>query len=141
MAKVFLSHAHVDKPAVRRIVDALREAGHEPWIDEQEILVGESIPGAIERGLETTDFVLVCLSRAAIASGWVRSELDGSVMKPFRSKMTRVLPIRLEDVAPPTIIAHAKYVDLFPDDDAFQRGMEALLRSIEGYTARAPAPP
>ncbi|WP_437998575.1 toll/interleukin-1 receptor domain-containing protein [Sorangium sp. So ce185] len=137
MARIFLSHASPDKPTVRRIAEALRVAGHEPWLDEQEILVGDSIPGAIERGLQSTDYVIVCLSRAALASGWVNSELHGSVMKQFSSKMTRVLPVRLEEVTPPSIIAHVLYVDLYPDEETFRRGIDRLMRSIDGHAARA----
>ena len=126
---------------MRRIAEALRSAGHEPWLDENEILVGDSIPAAIERGLESTDFVIVFISGAALVSGWVQNELHGSVMKQFSSKMARVLPVRLEPVTPPPIIGHILYVDLFPDDQAFRSGVDRILRSISGHTARAVSPP
>lgn len=141
MARIFLSHSTVDKPIVRRIAEALRSGGHDPWLDENEILVGDSIPAAVERGLESTDYVIVCISAAALSSGWVQNELHGSVMKQFSSRMARVLPVRLEPVTPPSIIGHILYVDLFPDDEAFRRGIDRLLRSISGHAARAKFPP
>jgi hypothetical protein len=80
---------------VRRIAGALREAGHDPWLDEEAILVGESIPSAVERGLHDTDFVLLCLSNAAAERGWVETELNATLMQQFRERRERVLPVRV----------------------------------------------
>jgi formylglycine-generating enzyme required for sulfatase activity/nucleoside phosphorylase len=136
VARVFLSHASPDKPTVRRIAAALRAAGHEPWLDEDDILVGESIPAAVERGLRDADFVVLCLSKAAAARGWVEAERDATLMQQFSERKERVLPARLEDVAPPYLIAQLAYVDLFPDEQAFERGVARLTRSIEAHQAR-----
>jgi hypothetical protein len=136
MARVFLSHASPDKPSVRRIAEALRAAGHEPWVDEDEILVGESIPTAVERGLRDADFVVICLSITAAARGWVETERDATLMQQFRERKERLLPVRLEDVAPPHLLTPFASVDLFPDDEAFHRGIARVVRSIATYEAR-----
>ena len=136
MARVFLSHASVDKPTVRRIAEALRAAGHEPWMDEDEILVGDSIPASVERGLRSADFVVLCLSKAAAERGWVEAERDATLMQQLRERKARILPVRLEDVAAPYLIAQLAYVDVFPDEATFQRGMSRLARSIDAHAAR-----
>jgi len=136
MARVFLSHASPDKPVVRRIADALRAAGHEPWLDEEEILVGQSIPAAVERGLRGADFVVVCLSKAAAERGWVEAERDATLMQQLRERKERLLPVRLEEVAPPHLLAPLAYVDLFPDSQSFERGIAQLTRSIAAYETR-----
>jgi hypothetical protein len=136
MARVFLSHATVDKPAARRIADALRAAGHQPWLDEDEILVGESIPAAVEQGLRGADFVVICLSKVAAARGWIEAETDATLMQQLHERKERILPIRLEDVAPPYLIARLAYVDLFPGEQMFERGIARLIRSIEQHGAR-----
>lgn len=136
MARVFLSHATPDKPTVRKIAAALRAAGHEPWVDEDQILIGESIPSAVERGLRSAEFVVVCISRAAAARGWVEAERDATIMQQFHERKERILPVRLEDVAPPYLIASLAYVDVFPDDNAFREGFSRLLRSIESHEVR-----
>jgi hypothetical protein len=105
VARVFLSHASDDKPVVRRIATALRTAGHDPWLDEEAILVGESIPEAIERALQDSDFVVVCLSKAAAKRGWNEAERNASLMQQFGERNERVLPVRLEEVAPSHLIA------------------------------------
>lgn len=136
MARVFVSHTAADKPFARRIAVALRAAGHEPWIDEDEILVGESIPAAVQRGLQGADFTVICLSKVAAARGWTEAERDAVLMQQFHDRKERILPVRLEDVAPPYLIAHLAHVDVFPDDHAFERGIARLARSVEQHTAR-----
>jgi hypothetical protein len=136
MARIFLSHASMDKPAVRRIAEALRAAGHQPWLDEEEILVGQSIPAAVESGLRKADFVVICLSRAAAERGWIEAERDAAVMQQFRERKERILPARLEDVPPPYLIASLAYVDLFPDGHAFTRGVARLIHAIAEYEVR-----
>jgi serine/threonine-protein kinase len=136
VARVFLSHAGPDKPAVRRIATALRAAGHDTWLDEEDILVGESIPAAVERGLRDADFVVLCLSRAAAERGWVEAERDATLMQQFRERKERILPVRLEEVTPPGLVRPLAHVDLFPDEQAFNRGIARLTRSIAAYTAR-----
>lgn len=136
MARIFLSHTTTDKAAVRRIAEALRGAGHQPWLDEDEILVGQSIPTAVESGLRKADFVVICLSRAAAQRGWIEAERDATLMQQFRERKERILPARLEDVAPPYLIASLAYIDLFPDDLAFRRGVARLIHTIGEYEVR-----
>jgi hypothetical protein len=136
MARVFLSHASADKPAVRRVAEALRVAGHQPWLDDEELLVGESIPGAIASGLRKADFVVVCVSSAAAARGWVDIERDTALMQQLRERRERILPVRLEDVVPPYLLASLVQVDLFPDAAAFERGIARLNHSITMYEVR-----
>lgn len=136
MARVFLSHASVDKPTVRRIAEALCAAGHEPWLADEQILVGDSIPTAVERGLRQADFVVVCLSRAAAEQGWTEAERAATMMQQFRDRRELILPVRLEDVAPPPLLEHIAYVDLFPGEESFRHGTERLVRSIAGHELR-----
>jgi hypothetical protein len=136
MARVFLSHATADKPAARRIAEALRAAGHQPWLDEDEILVGESIPTAVEQGLRGADFVVICLSKVAAAHGWIEAETDATLMQQLHERKERILPVRLEDVAPHYMIARLAYVDLFPGEQMFERGLARLVHSIEQHAAR-----
>ncbi len=58
---VFLSHNSKDKPAVRRLADALEDRGVRAWLDERELIPGRPWQKALERILETcrTTAVLV----------------------------------------------------------------------------------
>lgn len=94
VARAFQSHAIADKEDARQIARSLRAASHEPWLDEEEILVGESIPAAVERGLRDSGFVVLCPS-AAVEPGWIEAERDARMTQTLGD---RSLPMRLEYV-------------------------------------------
>lgn len=137
MARLFFSYASADQPKVRRLADALRREGHETWIDEEDIDVGDSIPGAIERGLRGADFVVVCLSKTANQRGWVEAQRDVTFMQQMQERHARILPVRLEDVDYPYLLQAIAGVDLFPDDAAFDLAVRKLVRAIAKHMAVA----
>lgn len=67
---VFLSHNAAVKPRVRKLAERLRTAGLRMWFDEWIIQPGDDIYPAIERGLETSRTLVLCLSPASLGSQW-----------------------------------------------------------------------
>lgn len=124
---VFISHASVDKPTARRIVETLRGKGIYPWIDEDAILVGHSIPGRIADGLDRADLLCVLISKAALESAWVTRELEVFLHK-FLKEGRAILPCRLDKSDMPTLISNIKYADFSED---FDTGMRDLLAAVE----------
>ncbi|HSS76033.1 MAG TPA: toll/interleukin-1 receptor domain-containing protein, partial [Thermoanaerobaculia bacterium] len=57
---VFLSHSAKDKAVVRPIAERLRTDGLRVWLDDWEILPGDSIPAKIEEGLEHSRVLVLC---------------------------------------------------------------------------------
>lgn len=79
---VFISHASEDKDdVVRPLANALREAGLSVWYDEFELRIGDSLRRKIDRGLGSSRFGVVVLSKAFFGKGWPEYELDGLVTK------------------------------------------------------------
>ena len=61
--RVFLCHASQDKPAVRELYNALnREGWIDPWLDKAKILPGQDWELVIEKAVDDSDVVIVCLS-------------------------------------------------------------------------------
>lgn len=123
---VFISHASVDKPTARRIVEALRDKGIFPLIDEEAIRVGQSIPGMIAQCLDGADLLCVLIS-TALESAWVTRELEVFLHK-FLKEGRAILPCKLDKSEMPTMIANIKYAN-FSDD--FDTGMKTLLEAVE----------
>ena len=90
---VLLSHNQADKPRVRRLAERLRAAGLRVWFDEWVIQPGDDIYLAIERGLEASRTLVLCLSPATLGSDWVGLERsavlfrDRSYTNRFRSRL------------------------------------------------------
>lgn len=129
MSYVFLSHSHQDKSFARKLARALRNHGHIVWIDEAEILVGDSLVRKIEEGLDKVDYVVAVLSAASVASEWVRKELDAAMSREIWSKRVVVLPVLLEDVDLPLFLRGKRYAD-FRESHRFDTGVADLLARL-----------
>jgi fructose-1,6-bisphosphatase/inositol monophosphatase family enzyme len=74
--KVFLAHAHEDKPEVRPIYEKLKSAGFEPWLDERDLLPGQNWRTEIPKAIHACDIFLACLSEKAVTKrGYIQKEL------------------------------------------------------------------
>ena len=94
---VFLSHNNADKPRVRRLAEQLRAAGLRVWLDEWVIKPGDDIYLAIERGLETSRTLVLCMSPSAFASDWVGLERSTVLFRDPSNAGRRFIPLLLAD--------------------------------------------
>jgi hypothetical protein len=101
---IFLSHSRADKPAARRLVEALVREGVPAWIDEQQLYGGESLQAALYGAIASSNVYLYLVS-AANASEWVQKELEFAL--GLARDRLKVIPIRLagDDTAMPLPLA------------------------------------
>lgn len=111
MAKLFVSHSSRDKEFAKQLARDLRELGHDPWFDEWEIKVGDCIPSQIEHGISEAEYVVVVLSKHAVASGWVDKEWKTKYWDEIETKQTLVLPVLLENCDIPVLLKTKCYAD------------------------------
>lgn len=116
--KVFLCHASQDKPAVRDLYKRLdAETWIDPWLDEKRLLPGQDWNLEIEKAVEASDAVVVCVSNVSVAKeGYVQRELR-RVLDIALEKLEGsifVLPLRLDDCAIPRQLRDRQYLDYFP---------------------------
>jgi hypothetical protein len=137
MARVFISHSSHDKAVARKLVADLRSLGHEPWLDEYAIRVGDSIPSKIEEGLQNADFVAVLLSPAAVKSGWVDREWKAKYWAEVSAGRVMVLPVLLEECEIPLLLAPKKYADL----RNYATGLVQLVAAIDPILPPMSGPP
>jgi TIR domain len=129
MASVFLSHAHEDKKFVRKLAADLRASGHDIWIDEAEIQIGDSLINKIREGLDQVDFIAAVISDASIESPWVQQELDIASNREIEEGRVVVLPLLISNVSLPGFLKGKFYGDFRePEnyDDVFVRLCERL---------------
>ena len=131
--RVFLCHSSTDKPTVRELYQKLQaETWIEPWLDEEKLYPGQDWNLEIEKAIEITDVILVCLSKNSITkAGYVQKEikiaLDYSDYKPEGSVF--IIPIRLEDCKPPNRLAKWQYVDYF--ENQYERSFQKMISSLK----------
>jgi hypothetical protein len=91
---VFISHASEDKDSfVRGLAEVLKnEYNLKVWYDEFSIKWGDSLRTVIDKGLKSSKFGVVVISKSFIKKGWTNYELDGLFQKEMTLGKT-ILPI------------------------------------------------
>jgi hypothetical protein len=74
MSNVFVSHRGRDSTEAMRLAEDIRAAGHQVWLDQWEIKVGDSIIERMNEGLRGTAYVVVCYSSAGVSAPWMSRE-------------------------------------------------------------------
>ncbi|GGZ10465.1 toll/interleukin-1 receptor domain-containing protein [Streptomyces poonensis] len=128
--QVFISYAHVDRDAVLRMAGFLNRLGLETWLDSKDIAAGDYIVEEVARGIEQVDLYVVFLSRASLASSWVRHELNTALTLELRGKKPKVIPVLLEKVDLPGSLVSRLYVDA---SRSLEDGFESLRRLVVGH--------
>jgi hypothetical protein len=108
---VFLSHSSIDKPRVARLAERLTAAGFSVWFDRPNIDSGEDIVTAIEQGLERSRVLILCMTKAAFESEWVRLERNTATFRDPGNRDRRFLPLRLDDCQIPVTLRRLNYID------------------------------
>lgn len=126
--RIFVSYSHQDKPTVDAIVDRLKLAGHEIWIDHLRLRPGDNISRKIEEGIETSDAVLVVVSANSLSSKWVQQEFSSLALSEISKRASRVIPILIDSSSVPSYLSKYLYIDLTKDLEA---GLTSLVQSLD----------
>lgn len=132
--RVFLCHASQDKPRVSELYKKLNaETWIDPWLDKEKILPGMDWNLEIEKAVEASDAIIVCLSSTSVSKeGYVQKELrqvlDVSLEKP--EGMIYIIPVRLDKCESPRSLRDWQYIDYFPPRN-HQPAYDKLLASLK----------
>ncbi len=135
MAKIFISHSLKDKEFARKLSSDLSVLGHDPWLDEWEIKVGECIPSKIENSISKTDYVIIILSPSSVKSGWVDREWKTKYWEEIERKKTLVLPVLIEDCEISPLLKTKKYADFRKN---YSIGLVELMGAISPMIKKVP---
>jgi hypothetical protein len=130
---IFLSHSGEDKQQVALpLANYLESRGFRVWLDECELLVGDSLRRSIDKGLSLASFGVVVLSPSYLKRIWTNRELDGLVAREDGG-LTLILPIwhnlSQEDVLRYSPILAGRVA--VSTDLGLERVAEQVVRSIE----------
>jgi len=130
--RVFLSHASNDKPLVIELYNALKsERWIDPWLDKAKILPGQDWEMVIEKAVDDSDVVIICLSNHSVSKeGFVQREIryayDIALEKP--EDTIYLIPVRLNACNVPRKLRSFHWVDYFGTKkrDAYTDLLESL---------------
>lgn len=144
--RVFLCHSSNDKLVVHELYQQLlAKPWIQPWLDEEEIYPGADWSLEIEKAVEASDAILVCLTQGSITKeGYVQRELrkvlDLADYKPEGTLY--IFPVRLEKCELPKRLRRWEYADYFAGsrDRAFHRLLVSLKRRADDLKLNYEAP-
>jgi len=126
---IFISYNHADSDFVKKLTSAITSQGVDFWLDEKQMLAGDSITDGIEKGLSRAKIFAIVLSKNSIAAPWVREELRIAINIRIRGDM-KILPLLVDDCEIPLFLLDYKYVDFSKDEhfvDAIGKLLDAIL--------------
>ncbi len=104
---VFICHASEDKAVVASpLAAALRARGVLVWIDETELMLGDTLRRTIDRGLANCRFGVVILSPSFFKKDWPQWELDGLAQREMTGGRIVILPV-LHDMTNEELAEHS----------------------------------
>ena len=124
---LFLCYAIQDTAFVKRLSNALKSAGLRIPDDELYFTVGISSVENINKAISDSDYVVVILSKAALASAWVDGALRIALLCNEDQQDAYVLPVLVEDCEIPPPLSGLNYADFRESEEA---GLSELLATI-----------
>ena len=102
---IFISHSSLDKDFARKIYRDLQALGVKCWLDEKQILPGDSIMEEVDRGIKLWDRLLLVCSQNSLGpttGWWVEQELERALEKEreFRRsglEIGTIIPVTIDD--------------------------------------------
>ena len=129
MARIFLCHAREDKAQVREVYYRLRAIeGFEPWLDEEDLLPGQEWAREIPRALQTSDFILIFLSKNSVAKrGYVQREMKLALdaWQELPEGTIHTIPVRIDACEVPESFRRYHWANLFEPN-----GFDRIVRAI-----------
>lgn len=134
---VFLSYSSADKVQVRRLARRLQASGLRVWFDEWTIKPGDDIYLAVERGLESSRTLVLCMSPATFSSNWTALERSTVLFRDPSNVGRRFIPVLLADCTIPDALRRFKHIDYHNEGRA---ALAQLVIACEQISlSRAPA--
>lgn len=127
---IFLSHTSADKPFVRQLREDLLERNvPKVWIDEAEIMLGDSLLEKIAKGIDQCQYFGIVLSPRSIDSNWVRHELETAMNRQIGGREVVVLPLLYERCELPGFLRGRLYAD-FTEPNGYENALQLVLERL-----------
>lgn len=134
--KVFISHASEDKERfVLEFATKLRENGIDAWVDQWEMLPGDSLIDKIfEEGIKQANAIIIILSNFSVQKSWVREELNASMVNRINKK-AKIIPVIIDECEVPVSLQSTLY-ERIEDPKSYDSSFRRILSAIYGSSEK-----
>ena len=127
--KVFICYAMEDYNVAKRLYNDLKNLGLKPWLDKEDILIGQNWKFAINQAIQKSDYFLALISRNSLSKkGYVHKEMKIAfeVLDNYPTSQIFLLPVLLEKCEPfDENLQNIQWGKLYP---SYKTGFYEILR-------------
>jgi len=124
----FISYSTGDWAVVSRLVAGLKDVG--VWVDKRSVELGDALPEKIESGVANAATFILVLSKASLASQWVKYESHMATIRHLEDANFRILILKIDDCEVPLRFRPFLYADLTKDNNA----IDSVIRAASTHT-------
>lgn len=96
---LFISYSNADFPFVNELVSRLEKEDVRVWYDKGAMRLGEDFLASIQQALEKSEYFLLVISPAYLASQWANFEMGVALSRGLSQKSGRIIPLYLKRVS------------------------------------------
>jgi formylglycine-generating enzyme required for sulfatase activity len=129
--RIFVSHHHSpeEDAFTARLVADLQSAGADVWVDIESIPTG-SFVAKISEGLEGRQWLVLVMTPAALASPWVRSEVETALDEYHAGRMLGVIPFVMSPCTTQDIPVLWRKLQRYDATQEYVLARDSLLRAL-----------
>ena len=133
--RVFISYAKEDYNFAKNLYNDLKCEKIDPWIDNEDLLIGQDWKLSIEKAIQECNFFCALLSNNSVSKvGYVQKELKMALelLDNYPKSEIFILPIRIDNCEPTeNKLLELHFVDLFPSyTDGLTKIKNVILRNM-----------
>lgn len=126
--RIFLSYSYADKQKAMLLDSRLQNIGFDIITDYKDISYGNKIFDEVKYLFQSSDFVLVLLSKSLFQSEYFHFEYTQEFFQETRQRKITVIPVLIEKCNIPSDFLEYEIFNLTTD---FDKGIDKLLRRIK----------
>jgi uncharacterized protein YegL len=127
--KIFVSHSHDDDAFATRLVADLRAAGANAWLDKDDLGAGD-FQERISAALGDCEWLVLVLTRNALASKWVRQEVNAANGLQHRGQIRDLIFIKAGPVEHRELPALWSVYNIFDATADYATACNHTLKSV-----------
>jgi len=136
---VFISYASEDLMFVQNLRDALQREGVWCWFAPDALRGGDFFKARIDNAIRQCDKLLVIFSRSALASPWVKYEVELARQKERKQKTAVIIPLSLDatlfkEPSWATFLREKRHIREFEQwkhTPSYQKALQLLLHDLQ----------
>jgi len=125
--KFFVSRAGEDKEWGLWIAEILREMGHDYFLQDEHMLLGDSIVEKTREALGNCDHLIAVLSPDYLEKDHTMREFNAAVMRDPRGVKRHLMAVKVRDCTVPPDTSHQVYLSLRARDEQARRSLRAQI--------------